>query len=86
MKISEAFFSTEKIIYPCLFSFLFGAFILIIASIFNKQIGDGELMIFMIVGFTIGNYIKSNKLIALAEKEEQEVREKVKKQKSKKNK
>jgi hypothetical protein len=86
MKFSEAFFSTEKIIYPCVFSFLFGAFILIIASIFNKQIGDGELMIFMCIGFIIGNHLKSNKLIALAEKEEQEAAEKEKKQKRKKNK
>lgn len=81
MKFSEAFFSTEKMIYPCLFSFLFGAFILIIASIFNKQIGDVELMVFMIIGFVIGNHIKSNKLIALEAKAKQE---KMKKERSKK--
>jgi hypothetical protein len=77
MKFSEAFFSTEKIIYPCLFSFFSGAFLLIIASIFNNQIEDVELMIFMGIGFIIGNYIKSNKLIDLeAQAEQNKVRKK----------
>jgi len=63
MKFSEAFFSTEKIIYPFIFSICFGAFLLIIANIFNNEIADIELQIFMGIGFIIGNYIKSNKLI-----------------------
>lgn len=40
-------------------------------------------MIFIGIGFIIGNYIKSNKLIELAEKVE---KEKVRKEKKKKNK
>jgi hypothetical protein len=86
MKFSEAFFSTEKIIYPCVFSFLFGAFILIIASIFNKQIGEGELIYFICKGFFFCNPLKKKKQNAIAEKEEQEAAEKEKKQKRKKNK
>ncbi len=83
MKFSEAFFSTEKIIYPCVFSFCFGAFLIIIASIFNNEIADLELQIFMGIGFIIGNYIKSNKLIELAEAEEREKQKKIKKNKVK---
>lgn len=64
MKLSEAFFSTDKIIYPIISSICFGAFLLIIASIFNNQIGDLELQIFMGIGFLVGNYVKSNKIVA----------------------
>ena len=70
MKFLEDFFSTDKIIYPFCTTVISGIVILILSLIANKPLTDDILIIFMAIGFLIGNYIKITKL--------QEEREKTK--------
>ncbi len=63
MNFYEAFFSTEKLLIPAISQILLGLLFIIISVFFDIKIGETELIIFLLIGFIIGNWIKANKLI-----------------------
>lgn len=62
MSFWEDFFSTDKIIYAAIGSFLAGVILIVISLLLNQEFNEIALGSFMGVGFVIGNYIKVNKL------------------------
>jgi hypothetical protein len=62
MSFWEDFFSTDKIIYAAIGSFLAGVILIVISLLLNQEFNEIVLGASMGVGFVIGNYIKVNKL------------------------
>jgi len=58
MKYLEAFFSTEKIIYPVLGALISGVLLFTVAYFMNKALEQWFLITFMVSGFLLGNHFK----------------------------
>ena len=63
MNFIEAFFSTEKLIYPIIGAILFSIVMLIISELLTITVTDKLLYLFIILGFLIGNLVKIQKII-----------------------
>lgn len=63
MTFYEAFFSTEKLLFPAVSQVLFGLLFIIISVFFDIKIGEIQLISFLLIGFIFGNWIKANKLM-----------------------
>lgn len=62
MKYLEAFFSTEKIIYPVLGALISGILLFTVAYLLNKGLEQWFLIAFMVFGFLLGNHFKITQL------------------------
>lgn len=62
MSFWEDFFSTDKIIYAAIGSFLGGVLLIVLSLVLNKEFDEISLGVFMGIGFIAGNYIKVSKL------------------------
>ena len=64
MSFLEAFFSTDRVIYSIISSFLCGLLIIFLFSFYGIVISDITLAIVMAIGFIFGNIFKANKIIS----------------------
>ena len=80
MDFFEKLFSTEKILYPAGFAFVFGLVFMLLSFILKSPYNDWALYIFMALGSLIGNYVK----ILVMEKEQEKLSEVLRKKKKEK--